>query len=51
MIVLAGEIKLLTTHFFPIIADKISLVTQKVCMCCVASPEIDLDNLDQEKME
>ncbi|KAM9385056.1 Y+L amino acid transporter 2 isoform 1-T2 [Pholidichthys leucotaenia] len=31
--------------------DKISLLTQKLCMCCVASPDIDLDNIDPEKME
>uniref|UniRef100_A0A1A8CN92 Solute carrier family 7 (Cationic amino acid transporter, y+ system), member 7 n=1 Tax=Nothobranchius kadleci TaxID=1051664 RepID=A0A1A8CN92_NOTKA len=31
--------------------DKISLFTQKLCMCCVASPDIDLDNIDPEKIE
>ncbi|KAF3833904.1 hypothetical protein F7725_025108 [Dissostichus mawsoni] len=31
--------------------DRISLYTQKLCMCCVASPDIDLDNLDPEKIE
>uniref|UniRef100_H3DK93 Si:dkeyp-120h9.1 n=1 Tax=Tetraodon nigroviridis TaxID=99883 RepID=H3DK93_TETNG len=31
--------------------DKISLLTQKVCMCCLASPDIDLDNIDVEKMK
>uniref|UniRef100_A0A3Q1HVH3 Si:dkeyp-120h9.1 n=1 Tax=Acanthochromis polyacanthus TaxID=80966 RepID=A0A3Q1HVH3_9TELE len=31
--------------------DKISLYTQKLCMCCVASPDIDLDNIDPEKIE
>ncbi|TWW65698.1 Y+L amino acid transporter 1 [Takifugu flavidus] len=33
------------------ILDKISLLTQKVCMCCLASPDIDLDNIDPEKMK
>ncbi|XP_029022818.1 Y+L amino acid transporter 2-like [Betta splendens] len=28
-----------------------SLFTQKVCMCCVASPDIDLDNVDPGKIE
>lgn len=32
-------------------ADKISLYTQKMCMCCVTSPDIDLDNIDPEKIE
>lgn len=31
--------------------DKISLFTQKLCFCCVASPDIDLDNIDPEKIE
>ncbi|XP_027891615.1 Y+L amino acid transporter 2 [Xiphophorus couchianus] len=31
--------------------DKISLITQKLCFCCVASPDIDLDNIEPEKME
>ncbi|XP_062342913.1 Y+L amino acid transporter 2-like [Osmerus eperlanus] len=31
--------------------DVISLNTQKVCLCCVASPDIDLDNIDPDKME
>uniref|UniRef100_A0A3B3C2N7 Si:dkeyp-120h9.1 n=1 Tax=Oryzias melastigma TaxID=30732 RepID=A0A3B3C2N7_ORYME len=33
------------------VVDKISLFTQKLCLCCVASPDIDLDNIDPEKME
>lgn len=39
------------SFFFPFPADKISLYTQKLCMCCVASPDIDLDNLDTDKVE
>ncbi|XP_068584528.1 Y+L amino acid transporter 2-like isoform X2 [Cebidichthys violaceus] len=31
--------------------DHISLYTQKLCLCCVTSPDIDLDNLDPEKIE
>ncbi|XP_045915635.1 Y+L amino acid transporter 2-like [Micropterus dolomieu] len=31
--------------------DRISLSTQKLCMCCVASPDIDLDNIDPAKIE
>uniref|UniRef100_A0A7N6BDC2 Uncharacterized protein n=1 Tax=Anabas testudineus TaxID=64144 RepID=A0A7N6BDC2_ANATE len=31
--------------------NKISLYTQKLCMCCVASPDIDLDNIEPEKLE
>ncbi|XP_068603527.1 Y+L amino acid transporter 2-like [Brachionichthys hirsutus] len=31
--------------------NKIAIYTQKLCMCCIASPEIDLDNLDPDKME
>lgn len=34
-----------------LVPDKISLLTQKVCMCCLASPDIDLDNIDVEKMK
>ncbi|XP_056153814.1 Y+L amino acid transporter 2-like [Lampris incognitus] len=30
---------------------KLSLYTQKVCLCCEASPDIDLDNIDPEKIE
>lgn len=37
--------------FFSVIADKISLLTQKVCMCCLTSPDIDLDNIDAEKVK
>lgn len=37
--------------FSPVTADWISLCTQKLCMCCVASPDIDLDNIDSEKIE
>ncbi|KAK0154646.1 Y+L amino acid transporter 1 [Merluccius polli] len=29
----------------------ISLSTQKLCFCCSASPDIDLDNLDPEKIQ
>ncbi|KAM4725987.1 Y+L amino acid transporter 2 isoform 1-T8 [Anableps anableps] len=31
--------------------DKLSLFTQKLCYCCVASPDIDLDNIDPDKIE
>lgn len=31
--------------------DVISLNTQKLCLCCVASPDIDLDNIDPDKVE
>lgn len=31
--------------------NKLSLYTQKLCFCCVASPDIDLDNIDLEKMD
>ncbi|KAK5855067.1 hypothetical protein PBY51_005206 [Eleginops maclovinus] len=37
--------------FLSKILDRISLYTQKLCMCCVASPDIDLDNIDPEKIE
>lgn len=37
--------------FYPLTVDKISLFTQKLCFCCVASPDIDLDNVEPEKME
>lgn len=37
--------------FFLSTADKITLYTQKLCFCCVASPDIDLDNIDPEKMK
>lgn len=33
------------------VAGKVSLLTQKLCLCCVASPDIDLDNIDPEKMK
>nr|XP_020453211.1 Y+L amino acid transporter 2-like isoform X1 [Monopterus albus] len=33
------------------ILNKICLYTQKLCMCCVTSPDIDLDNIDPDKME
>lgn len=39
------------TLLFPVAADTISLYTQKLCMCCVASPDLDLDNIDPGKME
>lgn len=29
----------------------LSLFTQKLCLCCMASPDIDLDNLAPEKVE
>lgn len=31
--------------------NKLSLFTQKLCLCCMASPDIDLDNIDLEKMD
>lgn len=31
--------------------NKLSLYTQKLCFCCMASPDIDLDNIDLEKMD
>ncbi|XP_028819190.1 Y+L amino acid transporter 2 [Denticeps clupeoides] len=31
--------------------DKISLNTQKLCMCCVADPDLDLDNLPDDKLD
>uniref|UniRef100_A0AAV2KAR5 Uncharacterized protein n=1 Tax=Knipowitschia caucasica TaxID=637954 RepID=A0AAV2KAR5_KNICA len=31
--------------------DKVSLYTQKLCLCCMTSPDIDLDNIELEKME
>ncbi|XP_061912565.1 Y+L amino acid transporter 2-like [Entelurus aequoreus] len=33
------------------IINAISTYTQKLCYCCVASPDIDLDNVDLDKME
>lgn len=33
------------------ILNTISLYTQKLCFCCMTSPDIDLDNIDLEKME
>lgn len=36
---------------FSVAADGISLFTQKLCMCCVTSSDIDLDNIEPEKME
>lgn len=41
----------LMLFFCPLTVDKISLITQKLCFCCVASPDIDLDNIEPEKME
>lgn len=37
--------------FLTKILNKITLYTQKLCFCCVASPDIDLDNIDPEKMK
>ncbi|XP_029518707.2 Y+L amino acid transporter 2-like isoform X1 [Oncorhynchus nerka] len=31
--------------------DTISLNTQKLCLCCVVSPDLDLDNIPEEKLE
>uniref|UniRef100_A0A8D3C0J0 Si:dkeyp-120h9.1 n=1 Tax=Scophthalmus maximus TaxID=52904 RepID=A0A8D3C0J0_SCOMX len=31
--------------------DKLSITTQKLCMCCAPSSDIDLDNIDPEKIE
>ncbi|XP_053717605.1 Y+L amino acid transporter 2-like [Synchiropus splendidus] len=33
------------------ILNTISIYTQKLCLCCVASPDIDLDNIDPDKLE
>uniref|UniRef100_A0A3Q2YQL6 Si:dkeyp-120h9.1 n=1 Tax=Hippocampus comes TaxID=109280 RepID=A0A3Q2YQL6_HIPCM len=33
------------------ILHTLSSCTQKLCYCCVASPDIDLDNIDTDKME
>ncbi|KAL0962016.1 hypothetical protein UPYG_G00334670 [Umbra pygmaea] len=37
--------------FMSRILDAISLTTQKVCLCCVVSPDIDLDNIAEEKLK
>ncbi|XP_075899944.1 Y+L amino acid transporter 2 [Nelusetta ayraudi] len=37
--------------FFKKLLDKVSLLTQKACMCCVASPDIDLDNIDLDNID
>ncbi|XP_072303513.1 Y+L amino acid transporter 2 [Eucyclogobius newberryi] len=31
--------------------NTVSLYTQKLCFCCMTSPDIDLDNIELEKME
>uniref|UniRef100_A0A6Q2XW70 Uncharacterized protein n=1 Tax=Esox lucius TaxID=8010 RepID=A0A6Q2XW70_ESOLU len=31
--------------------DAVSLNTQKLCLCCVASPDLDLDNIPEEKLK
>ncbi|KAM6959449.1 Y+L amino acid transporter 2 [Aplochiton taeniatus] len=31
--------------------DAVSLGTQKLCLCCVASPDVDLDNIDPDKVQ
>ncbi|KAJ0003347.1 hypothetical protein NQD34_008445 [Periophthalmus magnuspinnatus] len=31
--------------------NKVSLYTQKLCFCCMTSPDINLDNIDLEKIE
>ncbi|KAM9824439.1 Y+L amino acid transporter 2 [Neosynchiropus ocellatus] len=33
------------------ILNTISIYTQKLCLCCVAAPDIDLDNIDPDKLE
>ncbi|KAF7653176.1 hypothetical protein LDENG_00086270 [Lucifuga dentata] len=37
--------------FFSKMLNVITLYTQKLSLCCVASPDIDLDNIDPEKLE
>ncbi|KAK7901918.1 hypothetical protein WMY93_018687 [Mugilogobius chulae] len=37
--------------FLAKILIKVSLYTQKLCFCCMTSPDIDLDNIEPDKME